>query len=61
MKQDGNDVLYLNELRHKKNTALSFRMPITNGSLPAAMAIGGKEGVVEGNDYRDIPVMAALQ
>lgn len=61
VRQDGNDVLYLNELRHKKNTALSFRVPITNESLTAAMAVRGIEGIVEGNDYRNIPVMAALR
>lgn len=61
VRQDGNDVLYLNELGHKKNTALSLRIPITNESLPASIAVRGKEGVVEGNDYRNIPVMAALR
>ena len=25
------------------------------------MAVRGKEGVVEGNDYRDVPVMAAIR
>lgn len=60
IRQDGSDVLYLNELRHRKNTALSFRIPVAVASLPAAMAVSGREGPVEGMDYRNIPVIAAL-
>src|SRR5450756_1643725 len=29
--------------------------------LPAAMAVMGHEGVVEGTDYRNVPVLAALR
>ena len=59
--RDGNEVVYLNELRHRKNTTLKFRLPISNEQLPAAMATRGIEGVVEGIDYRGIPVLAALK
>jgi diguanylate cyclase (GGDEF)-like protein/PAS domain S-box-containing protein len=61
LKQDGNDVLYLNELRHKRNTALTLRMPIEEGNLPAAMAVRGRQGIVEGRDYRNVPVIAAIR
>jgi len=53
--------LFLNELRHRKNTALNLRIPLEGKELPAAMAISGVKGVVEGKDYRRIPVFAAIR
>jgi two-component system, cell cycle sensor histidine kinase and response regulator CckA len=61
IERDSNDVLFLNELRHLKNSATVLRMPITNEQLPAAMAARGIEGIVEGTDYRGIPVLAAIK
>jgi signal transduction histidine kinase/CheY-like chemotaxis protein len=58
VKRDGNDVLYINELRFRKNTALKFRMPITTKDLPAARALLGDETVSEGVDYRGKKVLA---
>lgn len=57
---DKNEVLYLNELRHVAKTALRLRLPVESEKLPAAMAIKGKRGIVEGIDYRGVPVIAAL-
>jgi two-component system, cell cycle sensor histidine kinase and response regulator CckA len=59
--QDGDSIVYLNELRHQKNTALTLRLPISREQLPAAMAVRGIKGVVEGIDYRDIPVLASIR
>jgi two-component system, cell cycle sensor histidine kinase and response regulator CckA len=61
LEQDGDSVIYLNELRHKKNTTLSLRLPISNEQLPASMAVRGIEGVVEAKDYRGVSVLAALR
>ena len=61
VRREGEEVVFLNELRHQKNTALSLRFPITNPKLPAALAVRGQEGTVEGYDYRGIPVLAALR
>jgi two-component system, cell cycle sensor histidine kinase and response regulator CckA len=58
VRRDGDSVLFLNELRHRKNTAFN---PLTQASLPAVMAVQGREGVVEGLDYRGIKVFSALQ
>lgn len=60
VKRDGDKVLYLNELRHRKDTALSLKLPATSGQLPAAMAVRGIEGNVDGVDYRGIPVFATI-
>jgi PAS domain S-box-containing protein len=61
IRREGNEVIYLNELRHRKNTALSFRLPISEERLPAAMAVRGQEGTAEGIDYRGVPVLAAIR
>ncbi len=61
IRREGNEVVYLNELRHRRNTALNLRFPLSgNRELPAAMAIAGKRGIVDGVDYRGIPVLAAI-
>jgi PAS domain S-box-containing protein len=61
IRREGDDVLYLNELRHRKNTALSLRLPDSDEFLPAAMAARGVEGVVEGADYRGVPVLGVVR
>ena len=60
VQKDGDDVLFLNELRHKKDTALKYRIPLSRTDLPAAMAINGVKGIVEGKDYRGVDVIAAI-
>ena len=60
VRREGNEVVFLNELRHRKNTALTLRIPISRKDLPAAMATKGKMGMFEGVDYRGVQVFAAL-
>ncbi|MGE5457145.1 MAG: ATP-binding protein, partial [Methanococcaceae archaeon] len=57
IRKEGDSVLFLNELRHKHNTALNFKLPLKK-NLPAAAAISGHEGVFEGIDYRGIAVIS---
>jgi PAS domain S-box-containing protein len=59
VRRDGDQVLFLNELRHRKNTVLAMRLPL-DSQLPAAMAIRGQEGLVDGVDYRGVPVVGVL-
>lgn len=59
VRREGDEVVFLNELRHKKNAELTLRMPLTP-SLPATMAVMGKEGLVEGVDYRGVAVVGVL-
>ena len=59
-KREGDSILYLNELRHQRNTTLKLKLPVTNQDLLAAKAVMGIEGVVEGVDYRNIPVIGYI-
>ncbi|HUX63114.1 PAS domain S-box protein [Sulfuricella sp.] len=61
VRRDGDDVLFLSELRHKKGAALSLRIPLTNKQLPGAQAMLGSAKVTEGIDYRGVPVIATLR
>ncbi len=57
----GDRVVFLNELRHRKDTALRLTRPLSDQHLPASMAVRGATGIVEGVDYRGVPVIAALE
>jgi len=61
VRREGNEVVFLNELRFQKNTALTLRESLDRTLLPAAQAALGKEGIIEGTDYRGVPVVAALR
>jgi len=62
VRRDGDQVLFLNELRHRKNTALTLALPLNAASrTPAADAVCGREGVWRGNDYRGIEVLATTR
>ncbi|MGK5086202.1 ATP-binding protein [Bdellovibrionota bacterium FG-2] len=53
--------LFLNELKYRKNSALSLRIPLTRTDVPAVMAVLGQTGIVEGVDYREMPAIASLR
>ena len=61
VRRDGDDVLYLNELKFQKDTALKLRIPLTKIELPAVKGALGYEGVMEGSDYRGVQVIAAVR
>jgi PAS domain S-box-containing protein len=58
LKKDGDSIVYLNELRHTKNSTLQLRIPLTNQSNPGVQAVLRGEGFVEGIDYRGLSVSA---
>ena len=60
IRRDGDEVLFLNDLRHQTGTALKLHIPLRQSDLPAAMAITGHEGIVQGKDYRGEEVIAAI-
>ncbi|MEI6876815.1 MAG: PAS domain S-box protein, partial [Spirochaetota bacterium] len=61
VRRDGNDALYLNELRFSKDTALRMRVPLTSKNRTVVLAVMGREGLVEGIDYRGSPAMAVIR
>lgn len=62
VRREGHDVVFLNELRFATNTALNLRAPLGGGTaVPAIQAVLGMESVMEGRDYRNVPVLAALR
>ncbi len=61
VRREGNEAVFLNELRFQTNTALNLRAPLDRVTLPAAQAALGRKGFMEGIDYRGMPVVAALR
>ncbi|MGA2500690.1 MAG: PAS domain-containing protein, partial [Tepidisphaeraceae bacterium] len=62
VRREGDDVVYLNELRHRAHTALTLREPLNSPQrVPANLAVVGQEEIVEGPDYRGVPVLAATR
>ena len=60
VRQEGDEIVYLNELRHVKNSELILKRRVSEKDLPAAMAIEGINGTISGIDYRGVPVVAAM-
>lgn len=61
VERSGDDAIWLNNARHRPNSALAFRQPLTNATLPAAQAVLGRRGAFEGRDYRNVAVLADLR
>ncbi len=61
VRREGESVLFLNELQHRKNTALKLRIPLTEKQVPAVRAALGYSGVFEGIDYRGEKVLADMR
>jgi PAS domain S-box-containing protein len=61
VRREGDEALFLNELRLRKNSALSLRVPLDKGDVPAVKAALGQEGIVEGIDYRGVQVIADVR
>ena len=61
VRRDGDDALFLNELRFKEDAALSLRIPLAKTQTPAVQAALGRHGIVDGVDYRGAPVLAAVR
>jgi len=57
-RQEGDSIAYLNELLYRKGAALKLRLPLKSKDLPAAQVARGKEGFLEGTDYRGVKVFA---
>ncbi len=60
-RRENENVVFLNELRHRKDTALKLRFSIEEKLLPEAMALRGVKGITEGIDYRGNSVIAVIK
>lgn len=58
VRRDGEEVVYLNDLKFNEDAALKLRFPVDRADLPAAMAVKGRMGFMEGTDYRGRKVFA---
>jgi len=61
VRRDGDSVLFLNELRHRKDSALQLRIPLKDDNVVAVKAVNGAEGIINGVDYRGVPVLAVAR
>ena len=58
---ENNEVVYLNELRFKKNSELVLRVPVSGINLPESFALTGANETSSGVDYRGLAVIAAMK
>lgn len=61
VKLEGNQVIFINELRHRSPSALSLSIPLDRIELPAVQAVMGRTGLFLGKDYRGVKVLADLR
>lgn len=61
IRREGNEGVYLNNLRFSNIPALTLRESLNQANNPAVKAALGEEGIVEGLDYRGVPVIAAIR
>lgn len=61
VRRKGDSILFLSELQHQKNTALSMRKPMSNKNLLIVRAINGEKGILEGIDYRGVKVLGDVR
>jgi len=60
VRRDGDHILFLNELRHRNDTALKLRIPLSQKGVPAVEAVLGHRGAWKGRDYRGEEVLAEI-
>lgn len=61
VRQEGNEVVFLNLLRHRDVPPLFLRVPLEAPHLPAARVVRGESGAILGIDYRGVPVIAFVK
>lgn len=60
LRKENDSIVYLNELRHKPNSAFKLKFSINEKNLPAARVVAGVRGIFEGKDYLGNKVISFL-
>jgi len=61
IRREGNDALYLNDLRFRPDAALALRVSLEHKEVPAVRAALGETGIVYGQDYRGVSVVGYVR
>ncbi|MHB8854899.1 MAG: PAS domain-containing protein, partial [Ignavibacteriaceae bacterium] len=61
VRKDGDNVLFLNELRYTKSAALNLRLPLTRTDISEVKGVLGYKGIIEGIDYRGVITLADIR
>lgn len=62
VRREGDNIVYLNDLRHMQGAALKFTSPVHSTlDIPSVLSSGGEEGIKKSVDYRNIPVLSAYR
>jgi PAS domain S-box-containing protein len=61
VRREGNTALFLNPLKFDPDAALKLRIPLDRTEVTAVQAVLGREGIVEGVDYRGVRTFAAVR
>ncbi|MHB8069315.1 MAG: ATP-binding protein [Desulfobaccales bacterium] len=60
-RREGEEMVFLNDLRHRPHSALKLRIPVSNRGTLQGRPDSIKENIVHELDYRGVPVLAATR
>jgi PAS domain S-box-containing protein len=61
IRQEGDGIMYLTELRFKRNSELMLQNPVSAEKLPSDLSVMGPEETIAGVDYRGASVVTAIK
>lgn len=61
VRREGDEILFLNALRHAPDPPMTLRRSVSDPDLPPAKAFRGEPQGLESRDYRGVPVLAVTR
>jgi PAS domain S-box-containing protein len=61
VRRDGEEAVFLSPLRGRKDSSVSFRIPMNRTDVLAVEAVGGKEGNIRALDFDGVPLVGAVR